>query len=376
MGKLELNVMKPLFSALRNDSGSFVKEEDSLKLGESETGEIVSLPIERMATHQMITGVTGCGKTGYILALLYQLFLRDCAVVMVDPVGTMFKKCLEWLAALRLTLTLMARSPYPAYNAMVLGARDKFFSRFAVIDFADETCSGVFYNPIAKTPLIDSSSELAWQFLKVFERASQGDISVQLRRQLMVHSALALVAEANGTVCDAHLLLTMSDEEIKALIQHLVNRAETEGRKLRLEFVRDFMERFFATLGDRQREEWTASSWTAFGPFLNDERIYRFLASPKSNIDFEDICNAQKILLVHLPRGRGLHMQRFLGSLVVERVKTICMRRTPDQVKKRVVLVLDEFHLLWHEEWATDIATHFVEFSDSRHHWLQRSTRR
>jgi hypothetical protein len=100
-----------------------------------------------------------------------------------------------------------------------------------------------------------------------------------------------------------------------------------------------------------------ASSWTAFGPFLNDERIYRFLSAPKGNIDFDEICNGGKYLFVHLPRGLGLNTQSFAGSLLIERIKTVCMRRSPDQISKDVALFVDEVHLLFDSEWATDIST-------------------
>ncbi|RQV97411.1 hypothetical protein EH220_04680 [bacterium] len=100
-----------------------------------------------------------------------------------------------------------------------------------------------------------------------------------------------------------------------------------------------------------------ASSWTALGPFLNDERIYRFLSAPKSNIDFDDICNGGKHLFVHLPRGRGLKAQTFLGALIIERIKAVVMRRTDEQIAKDAALFVDEFHLLFDKEWAVDIST-------------------
>jgi hypothetical protein len=305
----------------------------------------------------LIKGVTGTGKTGLILSLIFQRFIALAhSVCVVDPVGTLFKKCVEFLGYLYLHLTLMARTPYPAFNQRILHFRDQFVSRVRVLDFAEEDCSGVFYNPLEKKHGM-TASECAWQFLKVFERASEGDMNQQMRRQLMLHSSAALVSEAGGSVCDVHLLLMKDDDEIRPFIERLLNRAEAEGREMRLEYVRDYMDQFFTALEDRQRNDWVASSWTALGPFLNDERIYRFLSSPKSNIDFDDICNGGNHLLVHLPRGRGLKAQAFLGALIIERIKAVVMRREDEQIAKDVSLFVDEFHLLFDKEWCVDIST-------------------
>ncbi len=305
----------------------------------------------------LVKGVTGTGKTGIILSIIFQRFvaLAHCICV-VDPVGTLFKKCIEFLGYLYLHLSLMARTPYPALNRRILGFRDEFVSRVHVLDFAEEDCSGVFYNPLEKKHGM-TASECAWQFLKVFERASKSDMSQQMRRQLMLHSSAALISEAGGTVCDVHLLLMKDDDEIKPFIEKLLNRAEAEGRDMRLEFVRDYMAQFFSALESRQRNDWVASSWTALGPFLNDERIYRFLSAPKSTVDFDDICNGGKHLFVHLPRGRGLKAQAFLGSLIIERIKAIVMRRSDEQIVDDVALFVDEFHLLFDSEWCIDIST-------------------
>ena len=329
-----------------------------VNLGEAtETKEDLTLSIETMKRHMLVKGVTGTGKTGLILGLIFQrlVALAHCICV-VDPVGTLFRKCIEFLGYLYLHLTLMARTPYPALNAKIFNFRDQFVSYNHVLDFADDDCSGVFYNPLEKKHGM-TASECAWQFLKVFERASDGDMNQQMRRQLMLHSALALVSEAGGTVCDAHHLLMKDDDEIRPFIDRLLNRATAEGREMRLEFVRDYMDQFFTALKDRQKIDWVASSWTALGPFLNDERIYRFLSAPKGNVDFDDICNGGRNLFVHLPRGRGLKAQTFLGAMIIERIKAIVMRRTDEQIAKDVALYVDEFHLLFDKEWCVDIST-------------------
>ncbi|RQV97412.1 hypothetical protein EH220_04685 [bacterium] len=201
----------------------------------------------------LIKGVTGTGKTGLILSLIFQRIVALAhSVCVVDPVGTLFKKCVEFLGYLYLHLTLMARSPYLALNQRILGFRDELVSHMYVLDFADEDCSGVFYNPLEKKHGM-TSSECAWQFLRVFERASEGDMNQQMRRQLMLHSSAALVSEAGGTVCEVHRLLMKEDDEIRPFIERLLNRAEAEGRDMKLEFVRDYMDQFFTALQERQK---------------------------------------------------------------------------------------------------------------------------
>jgi hypothetical protein len=69
-----------------------------------ETGKTISLDTDLFRTHMHLLGATGSGKTTAIHTMLRPLLRnpRQCALFLVDPMGTLSEELLKWIAIPRL----------------------------------------------------------------------------------------------------------------------------------------------------------------------------------------------------------------------------------------------------------------------------------
>ncbi len=304
----------------------------------------------------LLVGSTGTGKSGLLQRIIRQDLRRNYhGLAVIDLVGgELVTSAVEWLGELRKDLTIRARTPYPVINDAIRRTRDRIAAKVIVLDFTHETCP-FFFNPLEQTNNL-TAADCSGDVLGCFARATQGNLDEQLRRQLNLRSCFSLTSELGGTLYDSAMLLLKSDDEIHGYLDYLWNRAKANGRRPNLEFVKDYLTHFFCATSNKERRDLVASSWTAMNVFLSDECVRRFVSAPKGNLDFDAIVNGGRYLLVKLPQG-DLNTQSILGSMIVNRIKTTCRSRSPDQRKKDFSLIVDEFHLLFSPEWAEEIAT-------------------
>jgi len=325
------------------------------ELQEKDSSHNLRLGDEQRKTHTLIRGTTGSGKTALMLSIIYQDLLRAFpSLVVVDPVGELFTRSMQFLSSIDRQLTMKSRTKYPAYNAMVRQQQDTFFKRINVLDF-ERSDSGFFLNPLEKINGM-SASETAGDFLRIFERISQGDMSVQLRRQLILGACCSLISELNGTLRDVHLLLNKDSDEICGYVEVLGNKADAEGRPFHLEFARDYLQQFLAATKGRERRELVQSSINAIALFLRDECVCSFISAPVGNLDFSAIVNDGRYLFVNIPPTMDFNSQVVLGSMIVNKIQTTVMRRTPALRKRPVTLMVDEFHMMMGKEFAQAVS--------------------
>lgn len=308
--------------------------------------------------HALVPGVTGAGKTfSFMLALIWQLILRGAfGFMFIDPVGTGFKRCKAFLGALYRTLTMMARTPYEAINAIRRQKRDALFSKIYILDFENPNMP-YFFNPLELRGGL-SAAEVTGDLLRVVDRLF-GNINTTMRRQLVIRAAASLIAETReGTLLDLVLMLEKTDEEIRLFVQELVKRAQSRGEPVRLEFVRQYTEYFLTRTTGRERRELSQSTWNLMNSFgLSDDRVRRFFSAPRGNLPLEKIVQEGGYIFVHLPSTLDLNTHKVIGTLLINRIQTLCARRTPKQRENKFGLLVDECHLFFGEEWAELIST-------------------
>jgi len=82
------------------------------------------------------------------------------------------------------------------------------------------------------------------------------------------------------------------------------------------------------------------------GAFLTTPLIRNIVGQPKNKVDFREVMDKQKILLVNLSKGRiGEDNASLLGSLIVTKMQLAALSRidTPEDKRKDFYLFIDEF---------------------------------
>ena len=112
--------------------------------------------------------------------------------------------------------------------------------------------------------------------------------------------------------------------------------------KLKHPMLREFWEEDFP----RYSKDATSPIISRVNKFLYLPQLYAMLSSPESKIDFHDIIEQKKILLVNLASGSiGEDNAQLIGSMMVAQLQMAIMRRAsvPPSQRHPFYLYVDEF---------------------------------
>jgi hypothetical protein len=116
--------------------------------------------------------------------------------------------------------------------------------------------------------------------------------------------------------------------------------------KIKDPIVRSFWQNEFPRYLYNFKGEALSPIQNKLGAFLSTPLMRNIIGQPKSMIDFRDIMDKQKILLVNLSKGRiGEDNASLLGSLIVTKFQLAALSRidTPEDKRKDFYLFVDEF---------------------------------
>lgn len=122
--------------------------------------------------------------------------------------------------------------------------------------------------------------------------------------------------------------------------------------KIKDPVIRDFFINEFEKYDPNFRREAIAPIQNKVGQFLSSATIRNIVGQPHSTINFEEIINTGKILLVNLSIGEiGEDSSALLGGMVITKIQLASMRRAniPEEERKDFYLYVDEF-----QNFATD----------------------
>ena len=144
-------------------------------------------------------------------------------------------------------------------------------------------------------------------------------------------------------------LLDYPDATMRGMISMLTDRPY---RQKVIEYITDDMvKRFFAV----EFADWSEKFDTdaiiplvnKLGQFLSMPMLRNIFAQKENKIDFEDIMNSRKILLINLAKGKiGEENSSFFGSMFVTKMKQAGMKRAemPEDRRTDFYFYVDEFH--------------------------------
>lgn len=195
----------------------------------------------------------------------------------------------------------------------------------------------------------DSASErhlIAANLMSVF-RKSWADFWGPRMSYLLHNSILALIEYPDSTLLWLVRLLT--DEDFR---QRVIERVSDP-------VVKHYWQKEFTKIPKRELGNVLSPVQNKIGAYLTNRPLRNILSQTNNEIDFNDLLNNKKILIVNLAKGKiGEDAANLLGSLLVTKIQLAAMARagTPEDERQDFYLYVDEFHNFTTESFADILA--------------------
>ncbi|MCO6512281.1 MAG: type IV secretion system DNA-binding domain-containing protein [Aridibacter famidurans] len=258
-------------------------------------------------SHIWLLGKTGTGKSTMIENLMFDDLNNGYGFALLDPHGDLVSKVRSWIPS-------------------------TFKDSFIDFDVPNEDQGygfnplsgvGARYRPLAASGLI--------QVFKHLWRDAWGARTEHILR----NSILSLLDYPNATLPDILKLLADNDFR-KKVLPYITSKQ-----------VRLFWEDEFQKYSYRFRAFAVSPIQNKVGAFLSHPLVRNILTNPKEPINFRQIVDEGKILLVDLSKGTlGEDVANLLGSLIISRFDLAALSRSnvPERKRRDYTLFLDEFH--------------------------------
>jgi hypothetical protein len=259
--------------------------------------------------HLYVIGKSGVGKSKFLELLVRQDIAFGHGLVFIDPHGDVIEEILKFI-------------PEERVDDVVL------------VDPSDPEWS-VSFNPLQKVPP-DMKHQMAQGLIEVMEKQFGANWTPRLEH-VFRFTTLALLDYPEATM--------------RGMISMLTDRPY---RQKVVEYITDDMvKRFFAV----EFADWSEKFDTdaiiplvnKLGQFLSMPALRNIFAQKENKIDFEEIMNNKKILLINLSKGKiGEENSSFFGSMFITKIKQAGMRRAeiPEESRVDFYLYADEFQNL------------------------------
>ena len=265
--------------------------------------------------HMYIIGKSGTGKS----RLLEGLAIKDIecgeGVAFIDPHGEAIDRILKYIPKERVQ------------DVIYLNAADKDFP--------------IGFNPLESPP--GMREETAKGFVSVLKRMFGYSWGPRLE-YVLNHTVLAL-AEVDGSTMLGIVRMLTDKNYRKRIVEQVTDPV-----------VQMFWLKEFSTYNDKMATETVAPILNKVGQFTASETIRNIVGQPKSSIDFAEIMNTGKILLVDLSTGKiGEVNSELIGSLIITKMQLAAMQRAfmAEEDRKDFYLYVDEFQNFATESFAT-----------------------
>ncbi len=259
--------------------------------------------------HLYVVGKSGVGKSKLLELLVRQDIGYGHGLCFIDPHGDVIESILDFI-------------PEERIEDVVL------------IDPSDSEWP-VSFNPLQKV-LPELKHQMAQGLIEVMEKQFGANWTPRLEH-VFRFTTLALLDYPEATM--------------RGMISMLTDRPY---RQKVIEYITDDMvKRFFAV----EFADWSEKFDTdaiiplvnKLGQFLSMPALRDIFAQKENKIEFEEIMNDHKILLINLSKGKlGEENSSFFGSMFITKIKQAGMARAavPEEERKDFYLYADEFHNL------------------------------
>ena len=293
---------------------------------DSRKWEKVFLPTWDRPKHLYILGATGSGKTKLIENLIRQDILFNRGFCLIDAHGDLCNNILQYLACL-------------AASEESFSFLENLSNKLILIEPFNQQ-SAVGFNPLEarRYSSFAQAGELMGIFKKIWQDAYWGP-----RMEELLRNTFITLSENGLTLLEAERLLTDPCFREKMI----------EG--LKYEVVRDYWINRYSTLSDKMQAVYREPVLNRMAVFIGDPGVRLMLGQARSTIDFRDIMDHGKWLIINLSKGQLRENAHLLGALLIAKLKLAVMTRAelPENERRPFYGVIDEFQSYATEDFET-----------------------
>ena len=124
-------------------------------------------------------------------------------------------------------------------------------------------------------------------------------------------------------------------------------------------FIHSWWDQYFEQHDKREQDVFTSSVVTKFAKFASSHVARRILGQPRSTINFADIIDQEKILLISCASGEvGSDIAAFMGAILLGlfHIALAEQARLDAQTRRRFLVLIDEFQALKGVDYQTMLA--------------------
>lgn len=263
------------------------------------------LTTSQRSTHTYLIGQPGTGKSKAIESWVMQDIIAGRGVGVIDPHGDLFRNLLLHIAD-----------------------RREVWERVLIVDPCSEKWA-VSFNPLAPIPGVPTE-RIALHLTDVILNLWHLNPATAPRMVwLLMHSLLALSELGLSLLEMPRLLLDQGFQEV------CVSRLRNE--MTRQYFLHQFPQSRGAT------HQWVTPVLNKIGRLLFDPDI-RSLFDGGKQVNFLEVMNNKRVLLVNLPKGiLGESASSLVGAFIVARIQQAALARAKARQREPFHLYLDEF---------------------------------
>jgi hypothetical protein len=271
--------------------------------------------------HMYVVGMTGTGKSTLFENMVLQDIRAGKGVCYIDPHGDVVENVLKKIPRERAKDVIYFD---PGNLAKPIGLN--------LLDWQ---------TPEEKDFLIN---EFLLMFYKLFDPNKTGMIGPQFEHWAR-NAALTIMANPEGgTLIEIPRLFT-DDAFREKMISHVSDPV-----------VLRFWNEQLAKTADFHKSEMYNYFISKFGRFMTNELMRNIIGQPKSGLNFPQIMDEGKILLVNLSKGKLGDINAFmLGMIIVAKINsaTLARQSIPEEQRKDFYLYVDEFQNIATDTFAT-----------------------
>lgn len=268
---------------------------------------VIKLKDKDRFRHFYIIGQTGTGKSSIMVTMLKQDIEQGRGCMVIDPHGELCE-------------TIMKYYPKERIDDLIYFDASNFEYPLGVNIFTAQ-------NEDERNLVV---SDLVDMFIGMYGHEVFGP-RIQ---DYFSNAALTLMEQPDGGTMTEIVRMFTDPAFQKIKLQHVTNPV-----------VRNWWEKTYASMGDREKGEMIPFFQAKFGPFITNSMIRNIIGQPKSSFDVSEAMQKNKVILVNLSKGLlGEFNSQLLGRMMVTQVKVAALRRAgmPEHERVPFFLYIDE----------------------------------
>ncbi|MDD5178860.1 MAG: DUF87 domain-containing protein [Candidatus Gracilibacteria bacterium] len=262
--------------------------------------------IDDRRRHTYVIGKSGSGKSKLLELMIASDMKHSNGLAVIDPHGDLAEEVLKFVPKERV--------------------KDVLYFNIQDDDFP------IAFNPLAGiTP--ENKHIIIHGFISIFQKLFSS-LWLPGMEHVLRYALLAVLDLPEPTINDVQKMLTD-----KSFRQDMISVIKEPS-------IRNFWANEFLQLQEKQGHKTVTPLINKLGEFTLNPLIQRIVGQKKCNINFDEILNEGKILIINLAKGKiGENNCALLGSMLITKIQEVAMARikTPEEERRDFYLYIDEF---------------------------------